>query len=100
VRIASHPSYPNRQGNASLLRDSLRTFCQAPAHAFWKDEISLRDQTLFVEAGHPHLSHVHLTDVYLLGLAVNQNGKLATFDTGISTEAVRDGMQALTLLNG
>jgi len=32
--------------------------------------------------------HQKITDVYLLGLAVRQGGKLVTFDRGISGKAV------------
>jgi uncharacterized protein len=33
--------------------------------------------------------HRHLTDVYLLGLAVQRGGRLATFDRSIPVKAVR-----------
>jgi toxin-antitoxin system PIN domain toxin len=91
VRIASHPGYPNRPGDAPAVLEILRRFCAAAGHHFWTDSISLRDALL------PGASFVHaqLTDLYLLALAANQAGKLATFDRRIPTGAVRGGAEAL-----
>ena len=44
------------------------------------------------------LSHAHVTDVYLLGLAAFHKGKLATFDSGIPTGAVVGGEGAIELI--
>jgi uncharacterized protein len=90
VRIASHPSYPSRPGSPREILDLLKRFCVAKGHQFWPDMISLRDEALF--QGNLPIGHNHVTDVYLLGLAVRQKGKLATFDRRIPAAAVRGGV--------
>ncbi len=44
------------------------------------------------------ITHVQITDVYLLGLAVHKKGKLATLDQRIPVNAVRGGRKALQLI--
>ncbi len=94
VRIASHPNYPNRPGDAPVVLAVLRRLCASQGHTFWPDAISLtailRPDTL--------LTHTQVTDVYLLGLAVAQGGKLATFDQRMPAGIVRGGMQALEVI--
>jgi hypothetical protein len=94
VRIACHPSYPNRPGDAAAVLAILRKLCQAPGHCFWPDDISIRDclDTTAV------ITHGLITDVYLLSLAVHKKGKLATFDQRIPAAAVRGGSIALELI--
>jgi hypothetical protein len=75
--------------------DILQRLCKAPGHHFWTEDVSLL-QILQPEA---ILSSGHITDAYLLGLAVNKKGKLATFDSRIPADAVRNGRQALELIS-
>lgn len=59
----------------------------ATNHAFWPDDISLTDSSRFqVESV---LGPKQITDIYLLGLAVQNGGRLATFDRAISRSAVK-----------
>ena len=44
------------------------------------------------------ITHAQITDVYLVGLAVHQKGKLATLDRRIPADAVRGGRDALELI--
>jgi toxin-antitoxin system PIN domain toxin len=94
VRIASHPSYPNRPGDASMLLEKLRQFCKAKGHRFWSADVSIR---ALIQTG-SQVKHSHITDVFLLGLAVHKKGMLATFDQRIPVTAVAGGTQALELL--
>jgi hypothetical protein len=66
--------------------DRLRIFCSQPGHVFWADAVSLCDPTLFDTS--PLRSHQQITDLYLVGLAHRQGGKLATFDTSIPVAAL------------
>jgi hypothetical protein len=94
VRIASHPNYPNRPGDTAAVLDILRRLCQAPGHRLWPDDISIRDYldpTVVI-------THNLITDMYLVCLAVQRKGKLATFDRRISDEAVRGARNALELI--
>ena len=91
VRVASHPRYPNRPGDVSVVLAILRRFCAAEGHHFWAEEISVRD---ILQPGLV-ITSAQLTDVYLLGLAAHKQAKLATLDQRIPASAVRGGPQAL-----
>lgn len=91
VRIASHPSYPNRPGDAPVVLALLRQFCARTQHHFWAADVSLRD---ILQPG-ILLSHNQLTDIFLLGLAVHHSGKLATLDQRIMANAIPGGNTAL-----
>jgi toxin-antitoxin system PIN domain toxin len=94
VRIASHPSYPNRPGDATAVLAILRRFCAVPEHHFWPDDMSLRD-LLRPDAV---ITHAQVTDLYLLALAAHKGGKLASFDRRIVTAAVPGGAAALEII--
>ena len=91
VRIASHPRYPNRPGDSTVVLSILQQFCAAEGHHFWAADASLQDM---LEPGY-EVTSAQVTDLYLLGLAVRQGGKLATLDRRIPGAAVRDGLRAL-----
>lgn len=91
VRIASHPRYPNRPGNVAAVVAMLRQLCSLHGHHFWPDDISVRDAVLPGAI----ITHAHVTDIYLLALAVHHGGLLATLDTTIPHAAVRNGQRAL-----
>lgn len=96
VRVASQPSYPSSPGGVPVVRRLLSEFCRARSHAFWPDAISLRDPEIFrVDAT---VAPNHLTDIYLLGLAVHQGGRLITFDRRVPLSAVRGGDKAIRVL--
>ena len=44
------------------------------------------------------ITHAQVSDVYLLGLAVHKEGKLATLDQHIPASAVRGGEAALEII--
>jgi len=87
IRVMSQPAY-SRKVTFSIpqLTQSLVTFQQQTDHEFWADTLSLTDSVHF--DGRYILSHRHVTDVYLLGLAVRHDGWLVTFDQGIPRAAV------------
>ncbi len=94
VRIASHPSYPNRPGDAAVVLESLRRFHAVAGHDFWPEEVSLLDLVLPGAT----LSHSQVTDIFLLGLAARKGGKLATFDRHIPGQGVPGGEEALEVI--
>ena len=94
VRIASHPSYPNEPGDVQALLSGLRRLCSAPGHSFWADGITITailDPQILI-------THAHVTDVYLLALAAEHGGKLATLDGRIPVHAVQGGSEAIEVL--
>jgi predicted nucleic acid-binding protein len=64
----------------------LRESCGTADHHFWPDSVSLLDETLFRISA--IIGHQNVTDAYLLGLAVRNHGRLATFDRSIPLNAV------------
>lgn len=85
IRIMSQPAYPASlpaRAVASRPHDATATRW----HAFWPDSISLVDES-FVEWGGV-LSPRHVTDVYLLRLAVHNAGRFVTFDRSVPLRAV------------
>lgn len=95
VRIASNPRYPNRPGSTTAVLDILRHFCQHSGHQFWHDSITLREK-LSVDVA---LTHTQLTVLYLLLLAQEHSGKLATLDQKIPIHIIPNGADALELIN-
>lgn len=89
VRILSHPKYSHTSPlTPGDVIGRLDKFCKAQDHAFWPDDVSLTDSTLFPPD--QILGTRQVTDVYLLGLAVKQGGRLVTFDEGITLKSVRN----------
>ena len=94
VRIASHPNYPNRPGDVVAVLAILRMLCEAQGHQFWEEDVSILD---ILEPG-AIVTHAQITDVYLAGMAVHKNGRLATLDQRIPAGAVRSGREAVELI--
>jgi toxin-antitoxin system PIN domain toxin len=87
VRIMSNPGYSQQtRFTPGDLISRLRTFATQTNHQFWPDDVSLRDGKLFM-AERIHSSR-QLTDIYLLALATQHAGRLATFDQAIPISAV------------
>lgn len=86
VRIMSQSRYKSPI-SATFAVDLLSEQIGKTDHAFWPDDLSLRDNSWF----NPDriLGPNQITDAYLLALAVKNGGRLATFDRSISLAAVR-----------
>ena len=94
LRILGNPSYPQGPGSTAAARDLLAKITAAPGHQFWPDAHSLLDARRF-----PRLPAArHLTDHYLLALAVSRHARLATFDRTLDPNLVPGGPLALHLL--
>lgn len=94
VRILGQPSYPDFDGGPEDARRVLETLTYAAGHQFWPDAVSLRDANAF--PGLP--GSRHLTDLYLLGLAVHYRGRFATFDARIDPNLMSGGPGAFLLI--
>lgn len=85
VRIMSQPGYTQPRSTAEAI-EALRLGVGQPSHEFWPDDVSITDESIFDR------SHIlgpnQITDVYLLGLAVKNGGRLVTFDRGLTLRAV------------
>jgi toxin-antitoxin system PIN domain toxin len=88
IRIMAMPSY-GRGGGLPMhqVRQRLQQACASLDHAFWPDDVSLRDDTL-VDFSRVQ-GHQQVTDLYLLALAVRHGGRLVTFDRAVALSSVR-----------
>lgn len=86
VRVLSNSSYPGQSTTIEDATSRLRTFCSDREHVFWPDSVSIRERGRF-RWNHVQ-GHRQLTDVYLLALAISNQGRLATFDTTISLDVL------------
>jgi len=94
LRIMSQSAYPNAQP-LSILVHMLQSATGHARHLFWHDDISALDAHCF---HHPHIHGARqLTDLYLLALAVRNDGRLVSFDQRIPLSAVA-GAQARHLV--
>ncbi len=94
LRIMGHPNFAAGLKGLQEARLLLDGLMQQPGHQFWGDDCSLSDAAMF-----PQLTNSkHLTDQYLLGLAVKHQGRLATFDRQIETAWVKGGETAIWII--
>lgn len=85
IRILSQSGYPN-QVPVARVAERLAEATRHPSHFFWADTLSLlQPECLMWDR---ILSSRQVTDVYLLALAVRQNGRFVTLDRGIPLAAV------------
>lgn len=96
-RILGNPRYPNARGTPAAIVPYLRDLCAHPGHVFWPDDISILDESR-IDATRL-LDFGQITDAYLLALAVAHEGRLATFDRRLVTDAVPDGKAYLTVIS-
>jgi len=85
IRIMSNPGYPDPLPPA-LVADRLGEAADHPEHRFWPDDINLLKGDI-IDWTHI-LSNSQITYVYLLALAVHNQGRLIAFDRKIDLKAV------------
>lgn len=94
LRIFGYLHYPNGLGSPELARYLLLHYCASPGHQFLLDDLTLRDSSPF-----PSLpASQHLTDLYLLALAVKRGARFATFDENIDAILIPGGPAAYYLI--
>ena len=86
LRVISNPGY-SRPLTFAEAASALTAQMQLAGHEFWPDDASLLDDRLFVRSR--ILGPGQLTDIYLLGLAVKNDGRFVTLDRTIPIKAVR-----------
>ena len=94
-RIMAQPGYPHRVPS-SLVAERLREATATNHHRFWTDDVSL------LEAETVDWRRIigprQITDVYLLALAVEHQGRFVTFDARIAPDVVRGGSESYCLI--
>jgi len=94
LRILGQPGYPRSFGSSADARRVLQRLLAAPGHVFWPDSLSIADTRLF-----PSLpASKDLTDLYLLGLAVKNRGRFATFDRRLNPALIPGGTDAYLVI--
>jgi toxin-antitoxin system PIN domain toxin len=86
LRIISKRGYPRPLALVDAM-SALRAQIALSSHTFWPDDISIADPEVFDHGR--ILGPNQLADIYLLALAVRNDGRLATFDRTIPMNAVR-----------
>jgi toxin-antitoxin system PIN domain toxin len=86
ARAVAHPDYPGRRSTVADALERLQAFTESGDHHFWADSTSLRRRSRL--ALDRLEGHAQITPVYLLLLAVENGGRLATFDASIPVDAV------------
>ena len=95
IRVMAHSSYPN----SVPVRAVVERLAEATAgsfHAFWPDALTLLDPAI-ADASRIHGPR-QITDLYLLALAVRNNGRFVSFDQAIAIEAIRGAQPAHLVL--
>jgi len=85
LRIMSSPGYPFPSLTVERVRGILTELVRVEGHRFWPDSLS------FLEPKRFNLTKTgpkHLTDLYLLSLAISNGGCLVTFDRTIPGQAI------------
>jgi len=85
LRIMSQPGYPNALP-AAAVAERLAAATATSHHIFWPDAVSLLDAGRI--AWNAVLGSRQVTDVYLLALAMQMDGRLVTLDRAVPLKAV------------
>jgi uncharacterized protein len=97
LRIVGHPKYPNTPGVPAVVAPLVTQLRAHPGHTFWPDSVSLLDPQQVDPSR--LLSAAQLTDTHLLALARLHDGKLASFDRWLVTDAVPNGARYFELID-
>jgi uncharacterized protein len=98
VRIVSNPAFSPRAVSPTEALQALALTVRHPAHEFWPDHITVVDALARFEGR--LVGHQQVTDAYLLALAIEKKGKLATLDRSIvdlvdKRESGRGGVEVI-----
>jgi len=82
VRILSNPAFSPDALSVAEAAQMLGDSTADPAHVFWADDLNLNEAIAL--AAESLQGHKQLTDAYLIGLARNRKGRLATLDKAVA----------------
>lgn len=85
MRVMGRPGYPIPGLSLPQVGQILSSLVAGEDHIFWPDSVSLLDHGR-VDWG--LAASRHLTDLYLLALAIANRGRLVTFDRSIPWQAI------------
>jgi toxin-antitoxin system PIN domain toxin len=89
LRVLTNENYPGFSDYSKTdVFNSLGNLVRNSDHKFWPDEISILDRSRF--DADAIFGPKQLTDIYLLGLAMYNEGRFVTFDRRIPVSALID----------
>lgn len=83
VRVSANPKINRDAVRPAEAVAVLKQLTEQPGHHFWPDELPVIDASSFNALS--LIGHRQVTDAYLLTLAEQHGGKVATFDRGVAT---------------
>ena len=98
VRVTTNPAYRGPTRTFAQATAILAEFATHPGYRYWS--ITDRWAVLTAPFSARVLGHQQVTDAYLLGLAIKEEGVLVTFDKGIKYLAGTDFSRNLLVLDG
>lgn len=96
VRLSSNPQYSKRSVSVNDALHLLSVLTEKAGHVFWPLEIGIRETTEPLVSN--LFGHKQVTEAYLLGLAIRQDGTLVTLDRAIPQLAGKAFAQHVLLL--
>lgn len=85
VRISTNPKAVGAALTPAQAVSAIARMTAHPQHVFWADDLAVA--SVYFPAAKLQ-GHKQITDAYLLALSASRGGRLATFDTAISTISV------------
>lgn len=96
IRIMCNPAYSLDRATPLSIMLSLESLMVIGNHELAADDVTLLDAELVDSTR--LLGSKQVTDTYLLANAVHHNAQLATFDSRLVSDAVKDGRKHLYLI--
>jgi uncharacterized protein len=78
IRLIMNPQLSDRKVSQDEARHLLNELTHMKGHAYWNSSVSYAEATAPLASR--IMGHRQVTDAYLLGLAIHENGVLATLD--------------------
>jgi toxin-antitoxin system PIN domain toxin len=97
VRVTTNPAYHGANRTVAQAAAILADFARHPGYHYWAISVPWTKLTTGFSAR--VLGHQQVTDSYLLGLAVKEDGVLVTFDKGIKYLAGTEYSRNLLVLD-
>jgi len=95
IRLSLNPSVVSEVTGLGAIMSILKAFKNLKGYEFWSDD--LETEAAFYSIKMP-LGHRQITDAYLFALAQKHQGRLVTFDKGISSLADQETQKNLVVL--
>ena len=83
VRVVSNPAFSRHAVSPRDALEVLHGSLQHRAHRFWTEDIGIEEA--LAHFGRRVNGHQQITDAYLLGLAIQKKGSLATLDGSLAS---------------